>query len=369
MAMIKNPKLTREQIFFCTFLGIIGNIVYIHTWISNDTNRASWLASFAGILAIIPFVLWLLYLSKFNPEGTIFDTIKQGIGKLPNYLLCIIFIILNICISATHLNMFAEMLRVFVFQNTPAPVFMFIMVLIVLLILNSDIITTCKLIEVLTVIGLINYFSCFIFAFPKMINIKYIIPIFDTSIPNLLYGLIFITSASSELLFFLMVIVSNIPDPFKHRSWVISGIISSAIVFSLAILIIIAMMSPEIAKRIAFGGVNAARLISVGSYIYGLEILVIGTYQFIALGKIMICMYCSWISLKKILGEKRPKLQLTFASLALYITALLLNSYTKSYFFAVFLGRYILLPFSILVLILASISLKIRRNKTGSVAK
>ncbi len=367
--MIKKQKLTREQIFFSTFLGIIGNIVYIHTWISNDTNRASWLASFAGILAIIPFALWLMYISKFNPEGTIFDTIKQGIGKLPNCLLCIIFITLNVCISATHINMFAEMLRVFVFQNTPAPVFMFIMILIVFLILYSDITTICKLIEVLTVIGLINYFSCFVFAFPKMINIKYIIPIFDTSLPRLISGLIFMTSASSELLLFLMVIVSNIPDPFKHRSWVISGIISSAVVFSLAILIIIAMMSPEIAKRIAFGGVNAARLISVGTYIYGLEILVIGTYQFIALGKIIICMYCSWTSLKRIFGEKRPHLQLAFTALAIFITAILLNSYTKSYFFAVFLGRYILLPFSILVLILASISVKIRRNRTGSVAK
>lgn len=369
MAMIKNPKLTREQIFFCTFLAIIGNIVYIHTWISNDTNRASWLASFIGIIAIIPFALWILYLSKFNPEGTVFDTIKQGIGVIPNFFICITFIILNICISATHLNMFAEMLRVFIFQNTPRPVFIFIMVIIVFIILNSDIITICKLIEVLSVIGLINYFSCFIFAFPKMVNIKYVIPIFDTSLPKILYGIIFITSATSELLFFLMVIVSNIPDPFKHRNWVIKGIISSAMVFSLAILIIIAMMSPEIAKRIAFGGVNAARLISVGSYVYGLEILVIGTYQFIAYGKIMMCIYCSWISLKKILGEKRPKLKLILVTLAIYITALLLNSYTKSYFLAVFLGRFILLPFSILVLILASISLKIRKNKTGSVAK
>ncbi len=367
--MLKNLKLTREQIFFCTFLGIIGNIVYTHTWIDNDTNRAAWVAAFAGILAIIPFALWLMYLSKFNPEGTIFDTLKQGIGKLPNCLLCIMFIVLNVCIAATHINMFAEMLKVFILQNTPAPVIMFIMVLIVFLVLNSDITVICRLVEILTVIGLMNYFSCFIFAFPKMINIKYIFPVFDTSLPGVINGIIFMAGASSELLLFLMVIVSNIPDPSKHRSWVISGIISSAVVFSLAILIIIAMMSPEIAKRIAFGGVNAARLITVGSYIYGLEILVIGTYQFIAFGKIIMCMYCSWISLKRIFGEKGPKLQLALTASAILIPAILLNSYTKSYFIAVFLGRYILLPFSILILILTSISVKIRRNRIGSVAK
>lgn len=367
--MLQNVKLTREQVFFFTFLGIIGNIVYTHTWIDNDTNRAAWVASFAGILLIIPFALWILYLGSFNTEGTIFDTIKEGMGKLPTWIICIVFIALNVCVAATQLNMFTEMLKVFVLQYTPPNVIMLVMIFIAFIILNSDLTVIGRVFEILTVIGFVNYFASFIFAFPKMINIKYIIPVFDTSILGVIKGIAFTTGTVSELLLFLMVIVCNIPDPYKHRKWVINGIVSSAAVFSFAILIIMAMMSPELAKRIAFGGVNAARLITVGPSITGLEIFVIGTYQFIAFGKIIICMYCSWISLKRIFGEKKSRFQIVFAALALAIPSLYVNSYNKAYFTAVFLGQYIILPFSILVLILASISVKIRKKKIGSVRK
>ncbi len=367
--MTQNVKLTREQIFFFMFIGIIGNIVYTHTWISNDSNRASWVATFLGILLVIPFALWILYLGKFNPESTIFDTIGNSMGKCLTCILCFTFIALNICIGATHLSMFTEMLRVFVLQNTPPVVIIATMVILTFIIVNSDITVVARLVEILSVIALLNYFSSFVFAFPNMINTKYIFPIFDTSLFGVIKGFAFTTGATSELLLFLMVIVCNIPDPFKHRKWVISGIFSSAVVFSLAILIIIAMLSPELAKRIAFGGVNSARLITLGASITGLEIFVIGTYQFIALGKTIISMYCCWISFKRIFGERKICLQLVLAALALAIPSILFNSYNNSYFIAVFLGRFIILPFSITVLILASISIKIMKKKKGCVSK
>lgn len=367
--MTQNVKLTREQIFFFTYLGIIGNIVYTHTWIDNDTNRAAWVATFLGILLVIPFSFWTLYLGKFNPEGTIFDTIRDSMGKFLTCILCFIFIALNICIAATQLTMFTEMLKVFILQNTPPIAIIAIMIIITFIVVNSDITIVGRLVEILAVIALLNYFATFVFAFPNMINIKYILPIFDTSLLGVIKGIAFTTGTASELLLFLMVIVCNIPDPFKHRKWVLSGIFSSAVVFSLAILIIMAMLSPELAKRIAFGGVNAARLITVGASITGLEIFVIGTYQFIALGKTIISMYCCWISFRRIFGERKIRLQLAFAALALAISTILLSSYNSSYFIAVFLGRFILLPFSITVLILASISIKIRKKQKGCVYK
>lgn len=367
--MPKNVKLTREQIFFFTYLGIIGNIVYTHTWIDNDANRSAWVATFLGILIVIPFALWTLYLGKFNPEGTIFDTIRDSMGKPITCILCFIFIALNICIAATQLTMFTAMLKVFVLENTPPIVIISIMIIITFIVVSSDIIIIGRLVEILAVIASLNYFATFVFAFPNMINIKYIYPIFDTPLLGVIKGIAFTTGATSDLLLFLMVIVCNIPDPFKHRKWVISGIFSSAVVFSLAILIIMAMMSPELAKRIAFGGVNSAKLITLGASITGLEIFVIGTYQFIALGKTIISMYCCWISFKKIFGERKTRLQLALAALALAIPSVFLNSYSSSYFIAVFLGRFVTLPFSITVLILASISIKVMKKQKGCVLK
>jgi len=214
-----------------------------------------------------------------------------------------------------------------------------------------------------------NYFLSFTLAFPKMINIKYVYPIFDTSLTGLTKGCIFMGSSSCEVLLILMIFVSSIPDPYKHRKWVINGILIADLVFSLGILVIMAMLSPELAKRIAFGGVNAARLIKVGSYVHGLEVFVMGTYQFLAIGKVILCLYCSWVSSTKIFGEKKPRLQLAIFSLAILIPSVLINSYNKAYFLAVFLVNYVILPFSILVLILAAISVKRYQNRTGSAVK
>lgn len=360
--MPENVKLSREQVIFICFLGTIGNIVYSHTWIDNDTDRAAWVAGLLGILLVIPFAVWIFYLGKFSPKATVFDIVETGLGKYIGRALSLVFILINIAVAVAQLNMFAEMLNVFFLQYTPTWVEMLFLILIGILFVNGGIQNFGRLVEILAILGAINYFASFIFAFPKYFKIKYVIPVFDTSIIGFLKGTIFMVGGASECLLLLMVIVRFIPDPAKHYMWAVKGIALSAVIFSSAILVIIGMMSPELAKRIAFGGVNAARLIKIGDFIQGLEIFVFGTYQFIAIGKITICMYCAWTSAKKIFNNKLPLLLLLITALMIFVPSVWLSSYNKAYLLAVALGSYIILPFSVLVLLLASISIFIKNR-------
>jgi len=91
----KNITLSREQVFFISFLGIIGNIVYIHTWIDNDVDRAAWVADLLGILLVIPFAVWIFYLGKFYPKATVFEILETGLGKLSGRALSIVFILIK----------------------------------------------------------------------------------------------------------------------------------------------------------------------------------------------------------------------------------------------------------------------------------
>lgn len=359
-------KLTREMVLFLTFIGVLGNILYTHTWISNLTDRSEWVASLLGILLIIPFAIWLLYLGNIYPDCTIFDILEKGLGKLPCIVFCIIFIIINIAVAVAQLNMFTEMLRVFFLEYTLSRVIILFLILMCLLFVSSGIVVIGRLVEILAVIGILNYFGSFIFAFPHQVHIEYIIPIFDTSFSSFLKGALFMTGSAAECLLMLMIIVRFIPDPLKHYKWVVSGIALCAIVFSFAVMIIIAIMSPELAKRVAFGGVNAAKVIQVGEYIRGLEIFVFGSYQLSAIGKTVLCMYCSWIAIKKIFGNKKAKLQLIFVAALIFLPSFLLRSYISAYSMGVFLGSYILLPFSVVVLMLTTISIWIKNKKTGS---
>jgi len=358
----KNITLSREQVFFISFLGIIGNIVYIHTWIDNDVDRAAWVADLLGILLVIPFAVWIFYLGKFYPKATVFEILETGLGKLSGRALSIVFILINITVAVAQLNMFAEALNVFFLQYTPTWVEMLFLVLIGVLFVNGGIQNFGRLVEILAILGVINYFASFIFAFHKNFKIAYVIPVFDTSIIGFLKGTIFMLGGASECLLLLMIIVRFVPDPAKHYMWAVKGIALGAVVFSSAIIVINGMMSPELAKRIAFGGVNAARLIKIGEFVQGLEIFIFGSYQLIAIGKITMCMYCAWTSAKKIFNNKLALLLLLITALMIFVPSVWLSSYNKAYFLAVILGSYVILPFSVFVLLLASISIFIKNR-------
>ena len=363
--MQEKLKLTREQVIFLSLIGIIGNIVYTHTWIVNNTGRAEWVATLLGILLVIPLAIWIFYLGKFYPQSTIFDILEKGLGKILSSGFGILFIIINIAVAVAQLNMFTEMLTVFFLQFTPPWVIMLFLTAMCVMFANGGIQAFGKLTEFLAILGVINFFAAFIFAFPKVFRIEYIIPIFDTSLSGFIKGTVFMTGGAAETLLVLMIIVRYVPDPGKHYMWLVKSIALSAVVFSSAIFVIIGMMSAELAKRIAFGGVNAAMLIQVGEFIQGLEVFIFGAYQFIAIGKITLSIYIAWIVGKKIFSEKKPSLQLLIIALMILIPSVWLTSYNKAYFLAVALGNYILLPFSILVLMLASVIVIIKNKKTG----
>jgi spore germination protein (amino acid permease) len=359
-------EITREQTIFFIFIGVIGNIVYSHTWIDNDADRSSWVAAFLGIMLLIPFVIWLLNLAKHYPGLTIADIIEKCMGKLPCWIFCILYILLNASVAWAQLTMFTQMLNVFFLRNTPYLVIILVLSIICILISNSEVRVIGRLVEILAVLGLIIYLTGFVFAFPSFIHIKYIIPIFDTTLPLLIKSTIYITGVSTECLLLLMTIVSYIPDPSKHYMWIVKGIILSAVIFSMAILIINAIMGPEMAKRIAFGGVNAAILIHLGEFVHGLEVLVFGTYQFIAIGKTALCMYCILTSIKKMFNSQKSKLPLTATAIIVSVPPILISAYDKAYFLAVTLGSYILLPFSIFILSIVSLGVFMKLRKTGS---
>ncbi|MCE5287205.1 MAG: spore germination protein [Pelosinus sp.] len=282
-----------------------------------------------------------------------FDIIEKTFGKFVSTFIGILYMLINITLAVTMLNMFSELLKTFFNPHTPLIVILLSLVSVACLIISGEFLVFARTVQILTVIGIFNFLLSFIFAFPNYIHIEYVIPIFDTSWSGFIRGTLFMTGAASESLLLLMLIIKFIPQPQKHLLWVINGIIACALIFSLAILVIISMMSPELAKRIAFGGVNAAQLIQIGEFIRGLEVFIFGTYQFIAIGKTALYLYCTWTTAKKIFPGCNAKLMLVLAGLTILGAALWLNSYTKAYFLAVNLASYVLLPFSLFVLLLA----------------
>lgn len=366
--MQKTTMLTREQVIILTFLALTGNMVYTHTWISEDAGRASWLASFLGVLLVIPFAMWIFHLGKYLPQGTVFDILQKGVGRVMTAPFILLFTIINIVLAVVQLNLFTQMINVFFLQLTPSWVIMSVLVLMSTLFMLGGINTFGRLVEILAVVGLFNFFAAFIFA-PKLFRIEHIIPIFDTSVIGFAKGTYFIAGGVAEGLLLLMIIICYINKPNEHHSWAIKGIILSALVIGAAIFIIIGIMSLELSKRIAYGGVNPAVIIQVGEFVQGLEVFIFGAYQFIAIGKITISIYIAWKAGQTLTNAKLPLIQLVIIAGLILYASIWLNSYNKAYFISVFLAKYILLPYTFAILLFATLSVLIIKHKAGSVSE
>lgn len=357
------------MVFCLVFIGILGNIVYCHTWIDDAVDRSAWLAGLTGILMLIPFALWILYICRNTKDATVFDVVENGLGKIVSVVLCAAFIVVNVLIAVANLNMFTEMIKVYFLAVTPRWVIMLFVVSLALIFISRGLTMFARLAEMLTLLGILNYFGSFTLAFPSDIKLDYIIPVFDTSWLGFIKGAFFITGEASEFLLLLMIIVRFIPDPFKHHKWIDYGIAVSGVIFAFAVLFIVAMLSPELSKRIAFGGVNAAKLLHVGDYVHGLEIFIFGTYDFLAVGKIALCLYCCRMALQNIFSSKKNYLYLSVTAVLILASSIYLSSYNKAYFLGVMLGNYVTLPLTILILLLASLSTVLNHKKSGWAAR
>jgi energy-converting hydrogenase Eha subunit C len=106
-----------------------------------------------------------------------------------------------------------------------------------------------------------------------------------------------------------------------------------------------------------------SKSIQIGEFIRGMEVLILVTYQFITLSKVSLILYSCWVSFGVMLNRKKSLLQLSVISLIVFSVSVWMNSYNMAYFLSLAVGSYILLPFSILILLLAALGRLLQKRK------
>lgn len=362
-------KATREQAILMVCASGFSNIVFTFTWVTKITGKPFWIAVFIGVLANIPLGIWIFHLGRHFQGSTVFDILEKGLGRFICGVIAVIYIILNITIEICMLNLFTGAVKLYFLERTPIWVIMLIILLICTLFANSGMQTFGKLIELLIVLCVVNYFAGFSVSFVKEIKLEYIMPVFDISWPGFAEGVLFTAGSVADGMLFLMVMAGSVPDPHKHYMWVVKGFTYWAFVLSLAILLMAGAVSTEVLSRIGQAGIAVARVFQVREFIRGMEVFMLMSYQYIAIIRTIMILYSCWISSQKLIHIKKPWVLLVLISIAIFLGAVWVNSYNTGFFLAVFLGYYIVLPFVILILLLASLSAAIKKRKTGSEVK
>lgn len=361
--MNNKENLTLSQVSSLAFSSAAGNIVYTFTFVTSISGRAFWVATFIGVLINIPIALWIIYLGKYMQGGTVFDIIEQGVGKIVCRILILLYLAVNILTAACMLSMFSGTIKVYFLKSTPSFIVIFFIVLICAVFVGSGLKAAARLIEILSLFFISNYYVGFFLSFYKLFKIQYITPIFDTSSLQFVKGVLITAGSTSECLLILMVVAGFIPQTPKRYFSFIKGLTIWSVALSFAIFIMEGDIGQEMLSRVAQAGITVSRVIQIQSFIRGLEILILMTYQYIAIMKTMIFIYSCYVASKKLFNVQNSKfLLIMFASL-IFIASVLIPSFNAGYFISLFLGNFVIPLFIVLVLILASLCIGFKKIK------
>lgn len=354
-------KISRSQAAFLTLGSAMSGLVYTIPNTAVLAGRMCWLTTLAGVLIDIPFALWVLVLGTYQKDGTLFDLLEDGLGKAASKFLLILYILINLAISACILNMFAGMIKVYFLPRTPLVVIVFIIVLMSAIFTNGGLLYFARLAVLLCTLAITNYFTGFSLSFVNQFRIEYITPIFDASYLQIARGTYFSAASNADCLLFLMLMVSVTPLNMKYFSSVAKGLFAWAIVISAAVFICEGCLGPELWAHEAQGGLSVSTILQVGSFIGGIEVFLLLTYQYIAFVKTTIYLYSSWTASKKFFNVPKGKPLLILLAVALIIGSGWINSYNKGFYYSIFLGNYVIFPFTILLLLLGTFSVFVKK--------
>ena len=297
-----SDTISKGQVTLLTYGSAAGSIVYTFTWITHVTGKPFWIATFLGVLTNIPFAIWILYLGQHCRGRTIFEMLEKLVGKFIGGIIIVLYIILNIVMSACMLNLFTGAVKVFFLTYTPPSVIMFFVVSACAFYANGEIAALGRFTEILAILFTTNYLIGFLFSFFKTFKIENILPIFDTTVSAFAKGAAIAAGSTAECLMLLMVLVGSLKNPRGNYVGAAKGLIFWAIFLSSAIFIMSGIISPEILSRIAGAGIVVSKVIQLGEFLRGVEVFILVTYQCIAVIKITLYIYSSIVSVRILLN-------------------------------------------------------------------
>jgi len=355
--MNEDKFLSKEQTFIMFFWITFGNIIYNYTWVAKFADRTFVVLFSFSFLVMALLILWIFKLISNNKGLTVFEIIKNSFGTFIYKIFLCLFIIISIVPAVVMLNIFASSINVFLLKNTPSWAIMLFSIIVSFIFAKSGIVSMAKLFQILAVIGFLNYVITFSFGFSDF-KVDNIWPIFTVSVPDLSKGLLFSTGICSELVLPILIITESISKPTLYKKQAVSGLMLGASFQIIFVILLIGIINIELLKNMSFAGISVSRLIEIGHFIRGLEILVLASYQLVCLVNIAISLHCIKSAFLKVYNIKQPTIYLTIGVILIFGLSAFLNSYNLALFISVYYGLFVLLPFILIILLLSTIGLK-----------
>jgi hypothetical protein len=360
--------ITPGQVKFMILVSMTGCFSYNCLWMMRYVGNAIYVSVIVSAIFMIPFIIWFLKLVRGTHKFSIFDLLDEGTGKIVSKVIIGVYYFIHIALAVSLINIFCQMVKIYFIPNTP---FWFIVMVILFncaLIANSDIKVLVRFCFGIEIIHLVNFFSGYALGIFGVFEASNLMPVFDTTFQNFIWATMFSAGNICECILMLGVLTTSIPDLIRRSSIFVQGVMIMTMIYVLGLVVFLGVIPKELLVGVTAPVIAPSMLLRLGDYLTGFEIFLLGAYQLSAISKIVVSLYCMKEVSMRFFECNKNKLFLGIATVIIFIPTLWLNSFNKAYLLSVFIYQYILLPFSIFILLLASLSSIIinrRKRETG----
>ncbi|MFZ5644751.1 MAG: GerAB/ArcD/ProY family transporter [Bacillota bacterium] len=357
--MSERQKISQRQAFYFLYSPSVILFTFQFATVINIAGRESWVAGSIGILFMMTFSLWTLWLSQFAPGHTILEILEMVAGQIIGRAVGIVYTLITVIIAALVLRNLSGMLQTITLPNTPVWVTILVILGTGAVIAHGGIEVQGRLAEVLVIVLFTIFFSGFLLGLRGQFNTDFIIPVFDRGIRDLVGGAYFTAGQIATGNLCLLVMVAALPRSGDSYPMIAKLYLSFLIIAFTGTLGTIGVFGAEEGARMAFADFNVTLLIQ------GLEVAIVVPYILGSILSVAAFTYCYWVETTRTFNNWRPAIWQTITVSLAAVTAISISSNNESYFLSTLVSSYLALPFTLLVLLLTSACLLLRGGKAA----
>jgi spore germination protein KB len=354
--MIETQRISARQMFFAIWAATYGGGLYYICLIYSKTGRDTTFSYISGdiILILMGLVVW--YLSKSFPGYTIIQILEKHAGRITGTIFAAIYLFISIALVALLTRLITGLVGAFFLPNTPGWFPILMILLLALYIAAKGIEVQARLFVIVIPVLVSLWFISTSIGFINQFDFSNLLPVFESSPAQLISGGYLNIAPLCESILALLVFTASLRNPSQSRGSIIMGMAMGAVIIPMAtVFITIGMLGVELASRVSYHGVNITLIISVGEFIQGVEVLLLFTYEVVAIIKATIHIYCAWMTASHLLNDRFRRAILATIGIIAYIATISIDSFNRAFFYYRLLSEYVVFPFVALTLILTLI--------------
>lgn len=302
---MKKQLISSRQFTIIVTLYTVGTgILIIPASIASEVKQDAWIVATIGTLLSLFLIKLYIILSNKMENLSIVEITEKFLGNIVGKFISLCFVLLTLLSSGELLYFIGNFLQTEVMPETPPVVFTILFNFIILFAVYQGIEVFARTLEILFPIFLFIFITFLFFVSPQ-IDIRNIQPIFEVSVPPLIYSVLhFMGLFSFPLIVLLMVFPSAINNLQTGKKGFYIGTLVGGFIITAFIALTILVLGVTNTSLRTFPSYTLAQKISIGDFLQRIEIIMAFMWMVTIFVRSFIYFYASLIGISQMLKLK-----------------------------------------------------------------